>query len=318
MPPKKEHQKTKEKEVPVKEETATDLSVGEILRRARVAEKLSLETVEEDIRIRASMLQAIENMELDRMPGWIYTLGFVRSYSEYLQLDSDKMISLLKTQVGDKQKQKLDFPVTASESAMPNRMIIGFAGAGLAIIILGIFLFQNIMGGESSSDNNVNAIPPVPIIEKYADPSVNVQETEDAPAAVNEQASVTAENNSEEEPFLGAPRDANGIVLPMKRPLRANVVEDSSDGNYRIIIDVIDESWVEISNRDGKVLVSRVLKRGDQYYVPQNIDGLMMTTGNIAGIEITVDGEKLPINGRQGDIKRDVPLDPISLKEMFL
>lgn len=297
------------------ESTSTDLSVGEILRRARVAEKLSLERVEDDIRIRAFLLQAIEDMDLEKMPGWIYTIGFVRSYSDYLNLDSDKMIALLKTQVGDRHKQKLDFPVVASESAMPSSQILIFTGTGLVLLILGAFIYQTFMNSTETSQD-VNAIPPVTIVEKYAEAQVD-----NKPQQTNSDNASEVETPVElQENILTAPRDENGVILPMRRPdinIADNSESQSLDDSYRVIIDVIDESWVEIRDSNGNVLVSRVLKVGDQYYVPQSVTGLEMTTGNIAGIEITVDGEKLSVKGQSGDIRRNIPLDPESLKEMF-
>jgi cytoskeleton protein RodZ len=41
--------------------------------------------------------------------------------------------------------------------------------------------------------------------------------------------------------------------------------------------------------------------------------GLLLTTGNAGGIEISVNGKKLKSLGTVGLVKRDIPLDPKKL-----
>lgn len=309
-----EKAKAKTKKQPDEDNKTTDLSVGEILRRARVSEDLTLDQVEEHIRIRASMLQAIEEMDLDKIPGWIYTVGFIRSYSEFLDLDGDKMIDLLKSQVGDHKREELNFPVTASESSLPDPWIIGMAAIGLIILIVTVFAIQNFRL-PNSTDEEITGIPPVPVLASKPDegetPARNTvnNEEEQNPDATYLVAELARADIS---------RDDNGVMLPKPKPAPPNRDQNvTALSDYRIIIDVVDESWVEIRNSEGETLVSRVLKRGDQYYVPQDAVGLTMTTGNVAGIKLTVDGEVISIEGKKGDIKRNIPLDAQSLKEMY-
>ena len=80
----------------------------------------------------------------------------------------------------------------------------------------------------------------------------------------------------------------------------------------RVVLNVIDNAWVEIRNKDGKAIVSRILKAGDSYHVP-NEDGLVMDTGNVGVLEILVDGKVIDPLGEPGDVRRNLSLDPISL-----
>ncbi len=61
--------------------------IGSTLREARVRRNLSLQQVEEDTKIRAKYVQAMENEDFDIMPGPTYVKGFLRTYSTYLGLD---------------------------------------------------------------------------------------------------------------------------------------------------------------------------------------------------------------------------------------
>jgi transcriptional regulator with XRE-family HTH domain len=66
--------------------------IGTTLREARVRRNLTLQQVEEDIKIRVKYVQAMENEDWDVMPGVTYVKGFLRTYSTYLGLDPEVII----------------------------------------------------------------------------------------------------------------------------------------------------------------------------------------------------------------------------------
>ncbi len=83
--------------------------------------------------------------------------------------------------------------------------------------------------------------------------------------------------------------------------------------DHRVVINVTDSAWVEIRNEQGKAILSRVLKKGDSYFVP-NEPGLVMDTGNIGALEFVVDGLTLAKLGEPGDVRRGVSLAPETLR----
>src|SRR5262249_61207999 len=64
-----------------------DIGVGELLRLTRERLGHELETVANQLRIRLSYLEAIEEARFRDLPGTTYAVGFVRSYADYLGLD---------------------------------------------------------------------------------------------------------------------------------------------------------------------------------------------------------------------------------------
>jgi len=73
------------------------------------------------------------------------------------------------------------------------------------------------------------------------------------------------------------------------------------------------DSWVQINDKAGKSYYAAILRTNQAIEVP-NQPGLTLSTGNIGGIEILVDGRALPTMGPVGLVKRDLPLDPAGLK----
>ncbi|RKX76597.1 MAG: helix-turn-helix domain-containing protein [Spirochaetes bacterium] len=71
-------------------------AIGEKLRNAREQQGYSIEQISRDTNIAKHYLLAFENEDFSVFPGEPYLLGFLRTYSEYLNLPPDDMIALYK------------------------------------------------------------------------------------------------------------------------------------------------------------------------------------------------------------------------------
>ena len=84
------------------------------------------------------------------------------------------------------------------------------------------------------------------------------------------------------------------------------------EGNWeaRVVVKARTESWVQVmSTDDGELLLTRLLRPGDKYLVP-NREDLLLMTGNAGGIEIIVDGKVVPSIGQPGAVRDNVALVP--------
>jgi hypothetical protein len=66
--------------------------IGSTLREARMRARIDITEVETRTKIRAKYLRALENEEWDLLPGPIYVKSFLRTYGDYLGLDSRLLI----------------------------------------------------------------------------------------------------------------------------------------------------------------------------------------------------------------------------------
>jgi len=73
------------------------------------------------------------------------------------------------------------------------------------------------------------------------------------------------------------------------------------------------EAWVQVRERQGPVLLSRIMRAGDSWPVPNGTQ-LLLSTGNAGGTELVVDGQPTPARGSAGAVRRDVLLDADVLK----
>ena len=336
----------------------TDLPVGEILRRTRVHFEQSLDEVAGYLRIRASQLEALESGDVSQLPGRVYAIGYVRTYSEYLGLDGDKMVQLFKMQsVGQKEEMpELHFPAPASDSKVPGTMLV-IASLLVMTVIGGGWVIMN----AGTKEATIAAIPNVPA-DMRADTATTdlpppVQETvaastaaslpgatvpgalavatpqdatttatvpADGAAAVAVDAATTTSGAVVTDPaaaataatasvVAGQPVDPATGAATAPSPTESLAVPPAPPGR-QIVISVKDRSWVEIRDKKGKALVSRILKPGETIVVPEENYGLRLDTGNAGGLELSINGEVIPALGRPGDILRGITLDEESLK----
>lgn len=66
--------------------------IGEILKRTREAQGITLEEVAEATKIRRKYLEALENEAFDVLPGEVYAKGFATAYLKYLGIKDDPAV----------------------------------------------------------------------------------------------------------------------------------------------------------------------------------------------------------------------------------
>ncbi len=89
-------------------------------------------------------------------------------------------------------------------------------------------------------------------------------------------------------------------------------VYGAANANPRIILRAIQDSWVQVRDSEDSLLLTRLLRAGDSYRVPNRTD-LTMLTGNAGGLRIEIDGNSVGTLGPVGKVRRDVALDPARL-----
>lgn len=67
--------------------------IGDLLRKERERQNLSIKDIEKGTSIRALYINAIEKGEYKTLPGEAYAKGFVRNYANYLGLNADTIIN---------------------------------------------------------------------------------------------------------------------------------------------------------------------------------------------------------------------------------
>ena len=82
----------------------------------------------------------------------------------------------------------------------------------------------------------------------------------------------------------------------------------------RVVLRAKADSWMQVRDRQGIVLLNRVLRAGETWPAPPKLS-LLLTTGNAGGTEILVDGKVTVSLGADGVVRRDMALDADAVRD---
>jgi len=132
---------------------------------------------------------------------------------------------------------------------------------------------------------------------------------------LNDPRSAQAAPHAAPPPLPMPPGQVAGLPMPPAAPGAPEAgqgdarVYGATSGQSRIQIRAIQDSWIQVRDGTGDLLMTRVLRPGDVYRVPDK-PGLKMQTGNAGGLQVSVDGGQGTAMGTPGQVLRGVPLDP--------
>ena len=310
--------------------------IGTMLRRRREEVGQDLAAISAVTHIKPIFLKAIEEGRRKDLPGTAYMIGYIRTYADYLGFDGNRLITDYHADLAgprkwiDKRADPVEqAPVALSQIQASPVVVLG----GVVILALAAYgLWSIFAGGESETETAAFDTSAEETAEPPASEEPEVAEVPPAaPSPTNARASTGAEPTASADDPLPEPAPAEVPATTEDQvPPEADIastgeeaVEESPpqeaaaevEGQAgKIVIRARLESWIQVTNEKKDVLFSRVLRSGETYTVPED-EGLMLTTGNAGGIEITVNGTKLKSLGTVGLVKRDIPLDAKKLRD---
>ncbi len=128
------------------------VTAGEILKNKREALGKSLEIVSQETKIQKRFLEYVENNEYSNFESEIFLTGFIKIYSKYLDLDTEKILALYRRSYASKKKReekkkqrgfKFSNIATTSPKVVVTTLLILFALAILSYVGFQIYKFQS-------------------------------------------------------------------------------------------------------------------------------------------------------------------------------
>ena len=319
---------------------------GADLRAARERLGWSVPDVAAMLRIRPAYLDALEVGRLNQLPGNVYALGFLRGYASALGLDPEEMVRRFKGEAVEMVKSTaLVFPTPVPERGLPAGALILL---GL-VLVGGAYAGWYRLSGEGKLPAETVARMPArlaPLAEQALpgpDGRVPVPMSPKAAPRVEEGDQFEPRQAAAENPLflpdppppppleaaVAPPAPVSGPsttalampVTPMARtsdlasgavPAMASPDGVAPEGG-RVVLRFTGDTWVQVKEKGGATLLSKVMKAGETFFVPVR-PNLLLTTGNAGRTEILVDGMLAPPIGGSGSVRSNVPMDPDQLK----
>ena len=168
---------------------------------------------------------------------------------------------------------------------------------------------------ESSS--TVSSMAPVATTAPALNaPTETVPPTEQA-AAITDTSAESPSAPTVTETLAGSEVDTSAMPAPEIATTATEsevALEAQAEPKSRVLVRAKSNSWIQVRDDfSNEILVTRLLKAGDEYHVPDKF-GFRLLTGNAGALEILVDGKPVPPIGEEGAVRRGVQLDPVLLK----
>jgi cytoskeletal protein RodZ len=148
--------------------------IGATLRETRMRERIDIAEVETATKIRAKYLRALENEEWDLLPGPTFVKTFLRTYGDYLGLDSKMLVEEYKQRFERVSASEL-MPFQGALSGRRQRrapVIPPFAILGVVVLaLLGILYVLGTSSPEEEAEPPERAATPVATATATSEPA---------------------------------------------------------------------------------------------------------------------------------------------------
>lgn len=295
--------------------SASDESVGMELRAIRLQRGETVAQVSQVLRIRKDLVEAIEQSRHDLLPGQAYAVGFVRSYADYLRLDTADVVRRYKAEMAA-QEPTGHFAIAVPEEEQRFSFVsVGVIVLCLAGAVAGAYYLATQAGwiggsrpltpgaaATAEADPAGSTTPPPEVLEgAQAAPAVAAPPPTPAPTPVPTPEPTPAARPGGIVPAAAgeAPQAATGREM------------GKSNTDARIVFIARRATLLTVASTElrNTIYINRTLEAGDSYRVP-NKSGLALSISDAGALDVILDGTFIGRAGADGAAVTDFALSP--------
>jgi cytoskeleton protein RodZ len=308
-------------------------SVGQLLRTARVNRGLSVEDVARQLRLSVRQIAALEEDDYSKLVSNTFLRGFVRNYAKLLQIDASPLLQQLEQLLPPAPAQTITYQIegipfpSGRKQGMRNFLIVGGAILALVLLIYEIYRGNEITIDSQQPASKAESRPGAePEAETSSSPSPsstpggNDGETESLPGERNaiEQKSLFSPPDSEAAPIsspLPAPAAVPGSVqqnIPLAvssqsegaSPVQGSNTQHGAAGSeteaaseWKDTVHLVfgGESWTEVKDSRGRVLLSRINPPGTEQFM-RGKPPFSLAIGNAVAVQLVYNGKPVDLS----------------------
>jgi len=294
--------------------------LGSILREAREMKGLTLADAQEETRINARFLEALEEGDFEKLPTPVHVRGFLRNYARFLELEPDPLLERYEAQHGQRplpatsaasQVQQAITPDTPLQPRVDqpffdpvNQDLDGSAQSGAEstvrlVIIIALLItvglaasrFVPLLLGNGDGQDNLPQLIEAIMAGDEEEPAAGETPSGDAegnvPAVTSEPIQPTERNN----PEAVATEQA---VSPTRPALPATL------DSIHLRLDITERTWIRVTI-DGEVVFEDQVTQGDGPLEWDAEEEAHLLTGNAAGVFVTINETEIGRLGGRGE-----------------
>lgn len=306
------------------------INPGETLRKARESRNLALGDVAQQLNLTVQALRHVETGAFDQLPGHTFARGYIRAYAKLMGLESDRLVTEFDQYTGTDASgsnvsslSRIEEPAKVSQSLLKLFSIAALVGLGA----VGFFWWQ----GENqrlqeeaakaklehveveSADGTTEIHPltepedqavaeaqvqaPATLLPLPVDPALSEAQPVAAPSAAAAVQVVAADSATQAvaEPQVvesEQPAPTSESPAPSEAAVAAPVA--AASGETLVNLQFTADCWTELTDANGKVLLSALKRRGDSVQLSGKAP-LELRLGYARGAVVLVDGKAVDV-----------------------
>ena len=280
-------------------------TVGKLCLDARLNKGLTQEQAAALLKVRVKIIKDFEDGEYIELPGLAYKVGFVRSYARLLDLDGDLLVKEFKESLqlnSFKEEYRFLTPELNKNKFLP-------IGAIFSVFIAILSYTGWYYSDRSNKTENVSEKEVVDISSKKAEIENNSYVIIEDNFSDNLPSS---KSNNDEKKFKELnPKitsNDNKVENISSKNTELSATANERDPSTEMVLKATGNSWVEIEDMEGNILMTRLMRPGETYVVP-NINGLKFNTGNAGALSLSQGDVIVSKLGEIGEIITAQPLN---------
>jgi len=246
-------------------------TVGQILSIERSSKNLSINDITAELKIPKSIIIDLENDNIKKNSDIIFIIGHIRTYSNFLDLDTDLIIKQFKDEVSFniKEEKKNISPIVENNFFKIEK----FFAASIILIIFTSFYFLFI----DQDDNEIN-FALVPDIPESLEPIVEKANTFN----------------------LSQSSDVNNSNLVNNSSAIASI-EFDEDVTTVATLKMLNPTWLQLRDESNNIVLSKLMDKDEEFSYELKLN-YNITAGNAGNILVIIDGDVRGKIGKYGDI----------------
>lgn len=262
------------------------ISLGVTLREAREHLGLSVADVAEQIKFAPRQIVALEADDFQHLPEIAFVRGFVRSYARILQLDARPLLALMpENNAIPAQPVPVSIGTPFNEAQASQRQNKLWLGAALLLGVLAVvFAVWNFTTPvEKPETTLVEATVPLPA-EIHITPASAVPETDVNASSVPAVTALQTATGAQQ-PLAPAAKLPVPQAAPQIQPAKPLTRSGATPGITALRLAFDETSWVEIKDKEGRMLSSQTSPRGSELRV-EGYAPFSLVIGRAAGVRL--------------------------------
>ena len=247
-------------------------TVGQILSIGRNSKKLSISEIAIELKISKSIIIDLENDNIKNNPDIIFNIGHLRSYSNFLELDTDTIIKKFKDEVSFniKEEKKNITPIVENNFFKIEK----FFAASIILVIFTSFYFLFV----DQNDNEIN-FALIPDIPESLEPIVEKANTFDN---------------------LSQSSDIKKTDL-MNTSSAVASIETNEKVTTVATLKMLNPTWLQLRDKEDNIILSKLMDKDEEFSYELKLN-YNITAGNAGNILVLIDNEVRGKIGKYGDI----------------